>query len=228
MEAERISILFRELCGVEVEDDGLGFPPESVRVKLIRQENVFGGIRVTLTALLENARIPLQVDIGFGDETVPIPEVVNLPTILSGFPAPLLMVYQKETTIAEKLHAIVTLERANSRMKDFFDLYVLSQEFSFTSARVTAAVRDTFARRATAIPAGIPDGLTQNFATDSAKIVQWKAFLRQNVSPPRDVLALSEVVDQIAAFLLPVLVNSRGDSSAEGTTAVWDPCSGWH
>ena len=203
------------------------FLSETVMARPAREENEFGGVRVTLTALLENARIVVQVDIGFGDETVPRPEEADIPTLLPDFPAPHLKVYQKETTIAEKLHAIVTLERANSRMKDFFDLYVLSQEFAFTSVRLTAAVRDTFARRGTAIPAGSPDGLTQDFAADSAKLSQWKAFLRQNVSPPRDALTLAEVIAQIAAFLIPILEAARESSSREPRSAIWEPGGQW-
>lgn len=100
------------------------FAPETVKANPIRAENEFGGIRVTLTAFLENARIPFQVDIGFGDATVPEPQAVGFPTLLPDFAAPHLLAYQKETTIAEKLHALVLLERGNSRMKDFLGVDV--------------------------------------------------------------------------------------------------------
>lgn len=224
---ERLVSLFQELCGLAVNEDGMRFAPETVKAKPIREENAFGGVRVTLTALIENARVALQVDIAFGDATVPEPQVVDFPTLLEGFAAPRLLAYQKETTIAEKLHALVILERGNSRMKDFFDLYVLSQDFGFTGERLTAAVRDAFARRETPIPTDAPDGLTQDFARDTAKIAQWKAFLRQNVSPPRDALALSEVIAALATFLLPVLFAAATAEDDSANTETWEPGGPW-
>jgi hypothetical protein len=137
------------------------------------------------------------------------------------------LVYHKETTIAEKLHALVTLERGNSRMKDFFDLYVLAQEFAFTGDRLIAAVRDAFAKRGTAIPLEKPDGLTQDFAADAGKLAQWKAFLNQNVSPPRDTLTLSEVITAIAAFLLPILDRARIGTDDATKPMQWTPGGLW-
>ncbi len=204
--------LFQTLCALPVKEDGMRFAPETVKAKMIREENEFGGVRVMLTAFLENARIAVQVDVGFGDAAVPEPQEVDYPTLLRDFAAPHLLAYQKETVIAEKLHALVVLERGNSRMKDFFDLYVLSQEFPFTQERLGVAVRDAFAKRGTLIPAEAPDGLTQDFARDGGKLTQWKAFLTQNVSPPRDTLALPNVVEAIAAFLLPVLTATQQGS----------------
>jgi hypothetical protein len=205
------------------------FASETVKAKPIREENEFGGVRIMLTAFLETARIAVQVDIGFGDAAVPEPQKVKFPTLLSGFAAPRLLAYQKETTIAEKLHALVTLERGNSRMKDFFDLYVLSQEFLFTQDRLIAAVQDSFARRGTAIPTEAPEGLTQDFARDPGKLTQWKAFLKQNVTPPRKTLPLPKVINAIAAFLLPVLKAAQIaclHSEREGTVT-WSPGGPW-
>jgi hypothetical protein len=223
----RFAALFQDLCDLSVEDDGLRFLPESVQAGRIREENEFGGVRVTLTAALETARIALQVDIGFGDAAVPEPETVEFPTLLEGLLAPRLLAYQKETTIAEKLHALVVLERGNSRMKDFFDLYVLAREFPFAAERLAAAVRDAFARRGTALPRETPDGLTQEFAADAAKVTQWKAFLKQNVAPPRDTLTLSEAVATLSTFLLPVLEMARGDAAATGKQQRWPAGGPW-
>ena len=110
-------------------------------------------------------------------------------------------------------------------MKDFFDLYLLSQEFGFAGKRFVAAVRDSFTRRGTMLPTEVPDGLTQDFATDTAKLAQWKAFLTQNVSPPRNTLLLPEVITALALFLLPVL-----ESGVEGNPKediVWPPGGSW-
>lgn len=211
----RFAALFQGLCSLATEEDGMRFAPETVKAKLIREESEFGGVRVTLAAFLESARITIQVDIGFGDATVPEPQEVDFPTLLPGFTAPHLLAYQKETAIAEKLHALVVLERGNSRMKDFFDLYVLSQEFDFTQKRLSAAVRDAFARRGTALPTDAPDGLTQDFASAPGKAAQWAAFLKQSAAPPRSTVALPDVIDTIAAFLLPVLAAAADDLGAE-------------
>jgi len=216
--------VFRDLCDPEVDEDGLRFASETVTASRIREANEFGGIRVLITAFLEDARIPLQVDIGFGDAVVPEPELAVFPTLLDGFAAPRLRAYQKETAIAEKLHALVVLERSNSRMKDFYDLFVLSREFSFGSTLLGAAIRDAFARRKTELPNEAPDGLTMAFAQDPHKITQWNAFLQQNVADPRAAPALAEIVTAIAAFLLPVLTSAREPSTCPTT---WSPGGPW-
>jgi hypothetical protein len=222
---ERLAAHFADLCIQDVPNDGLRFDAASVKAAPIREASNFGGVRVNLIAYLDNARIALQVDIGFGDAAVPEPEEVDFPTLLPEFAAPHLRAYQKETTIAEKLHAIVILERSNSRMKDFFDLYVLSQEFDFTMARLAPAARDAFARRGTPIPTEVPDGLSQDFAQDPAKLSQWKAFLRQNVTPPRNAATLSDVIATVGEFLLPVLASAA--SIRNNDEDVWDAGGPW-
>jgi predicted nucleotidyltransferase component of viral defense system len=221
---ERFASVFQDLCDITVEEDGLRFAPETVTAKRIREENEFGGVRVQLTAFLDGARIPIQVDIGFGDAAVPEPEQIEFPVLLSGFPAPVLRAYQKETTIAEKLHALVVLERSNSRMKDFFDLYMLSQEFAFEGERLSGAIRDAFSKRGTPIPSHLPDGLSLDFASDPDKQSQWKAFLRQSVAPPQDSISLEHVIQAVAAFLWPVL-----QALAEGVefSMHWTPGDSW-
>lgn len=222
---ERFVALFQELCQLEVEDDGVQFHQDSVTAKRIREENEFGGVRVLLIAQIANARVQLQIDIGFGDAAVPEPEEITFPPLLPEFATPRIRAYHKETTIAEKLHAIVTLERTNSRMKDFFDLYTLSQEFSFTSRRLLPAVRDAFHKRGTPILSSTPDGLTKEFATDPQKQMQWKGFLRQSATPPYDTLTLDEVVATIAIFLGPLLEALRDGGTFE---AVWEPGGPWN
>lgn len=155
---EALAALFRSLCELDVAEDGLLYLAETVQAGAIREDNLYGGVRVTLTAVLENARIPVQVDIGFGDAITPEPVAIAFPTLLD-FPAPRLRAYQRETVIAEKLEALVTLEMGNSRLKDFYDLFVLGQEFSFEGARLGEAIRATFARRGTPLPEQMPVGL---------------------------------------------------------------------
>jgi predicted nucleotidyltransferase component of viral defense system len=144
--AERI---FRELCSaVAVPEDGMHFQPETVRVQAIRKAANYGGLRVTLSGRLANARCPVQVDLGFGDAVTPGPETVDYPSLLKDLPSPRLKAYPRETVVSEKLQALVVLGIANSRMKDYFDLWVLSWHSTFDGATLTGAIDATFARRA--------------------------------------------------------------------------------
>jgi excisionase family DNA binding protein len=212
---EKFAAMFQEICQIPAEEDGMVFQTDSLRVSPIRTETEFGGVRILLRGALGSAIIPLQIDIGFGDATIPEPQAADFPTLLKGLNAPRLMAYQKETTIAEKLHAMVHLKRGNTRMKDFFDLYVLFQEFAFEKETLRHAIRYTFQKRGTALPTQVPDGLTQEFANDSTKIAQWKSFLKENVPPPNNTLVLSEVIAVVASFILPILDIEPSELSTE-------------
>jgi len=151
--------IFRDICLQGVADDGMVFDPASIRVAAIRVEDGYGGRRVTLTGQLGKGQSRVQVDIGIGDATVPEPDRVDYPTLL-GDPAPHLRGYRPETVVAEKLHAIVHLGLANTRMKDFYDLLTLAQTQHFVLRRLGGAIEATFARRNTEIPQGVPPGLS--------------------------------------------------------------------
>jgi hypothetical protein len=146
--------IFSDVCSQDVKDDGLSFLSKTIRVERIRDEEVYEGVCVLLEARLGNVRIPLQIDVGFGDAVVPAPEDLEFPTLLK-FPAPKLNAYPKESVVAEKFEAIVKLGMVNSRMKDFYDLWVLAQRFQFESATLAAAIEATFATRETALPVHI-------------------------------------------------------------------------
>jgi predicted nucleotidyltransferase component of viral defense system len=132
---ERFFRIFRELCSVETEPDGVRFDPDTVSAERIAEAADYEGVRVNLKAYLERAKIPIQIDIGFGDAVTPPPVENNYPTLL-GSTAPRLLTYPRETVVAEKLEAMVKLGIANSRMKDFYDMEVLSRTFSL-AARVS-------------------------------------------------------------------------------------------
>ena len=182
--------VFRSLCGVEV-DDGIVFDPESVVGIEIRKDLGYGGVRIDLRATLDGARLALQIDIGFGDAVTPAAETVTYPTLLADVRAPALRAYPKATAVAEKLHAVSILGMTNTRMKDFFDLWVLLHDTTLDDAELRRAIEATFARRQTAMPATLPSGLSEAFAADATKQVQWKAFLRKN---KLDAMDLAEVV----------------------------------
>ena len=158
-----------------------------------------------MEARLENARIPIQVDIGFGDAVTPGPEEVQFPVLLD-LPAPRLRSYPVYTVIAEKLEAMVLLGEANSRMKDFYDVGFMSLRFEFDGQTLVEAVRATFDRRKTRLPEVIPVALTEEFA--AAKTPQWNAFSRRNNLPAEPFTA---VVSAIQLFAGPPLLASDGE-----------------
>jgi len=161
---EELTAIFKELCRLETEPDGLTFMPDTVAAAAIREDTAYPGTRVTFQARLENARIPLQVDIGFGDIVTPEPETISFPTLLE-FPAPQLRAYPIYTVVAEKLEACVRLGEANTRMKDFFDLWFLSGKFPLDGELAKDAVIRTFARRETILPTVMPAAFNPEFAS---------------------------------------------------------------
>jgi len=188
---------FREVSQIETED-GVEFEPDSVRGSEIRKEAGYGGIRIDLRAKLDGARIALQVDIGFGDAVTPGPESVSYPVLLHDLPAPQLRAYPKYTVVAEKFHAVCLLGMANTRMKDYFDLWVLLTEDTLDPVSLHRAIEATFARRQLAIPAATPAGLSDTFAQDVVKQRQWSAFISKNRLAS---LALDQVVARLRSEL---------------------------
>lgn len=170
---------FREICAMEVED-GIAFDPASVKGSVIRKEAGYGGVRIDLLAKLDGARITLQVDIGFGDAVTPAPESVSYPVLLDDLPAPKLRSYPKYTVVAEKFHAVCLLGMANTRMKDYFDLWVLLTKGALEPTELRRAIDATFARRQLQVPDTTPSGLSHAFAQDAVKTAQWIAFLKKN------------------------------------------------
>jgi predicted nucleotidyltransferase component of viral defense system len=206
---DRLVAVFREIVSTPAED-GLQFPPDTIRALAIREDAIYDGVRVTLMARLDAARLPLQVDVGFGDAVTPAPEEVEYPTLLD-LPAPRIRVYRREVAIAEKLQAMVERGLPNSRMKDFFDVWFLARNFEFDAVTLAGAIRATFARRATPLPSDPPTALTPTFGDDPSKQTQWRAFLpktRPTDTPP----SLPEVVEGLKDFLWPVLVMAPAGS----------------
>jgi predicted nucleotidyltransferase component of viral defense system len=219
---DRLAHVFRDVCAASVEDDGVVFEPRSVEARRIKEDAEYEGVRITLLGKLGSAQLAVQVDVGFGDSVVPPPTMIEFPTLLP-FPGPVIRAYAKETVVAEKLHAMVYLGMANTRMKDFFDLWFLCREFEFDGSQLVAAIRSTFERRQTPIPSGLPLALTEAFALDPTKGVQWFAFLaRSRVvdTPP----SLPEVVKVVASFLAPILDAVTGEASNAGS---WKPGGPW-
>jgi predicted nucleotidyltransferase component of viral defense system len=197
---DSIVAIVQDVCRQEVEPDGLRFDADQVVARQITEDADYHGVRVSFRGYLGTARIPMQIDVGFGDVVSPPPSSTSYPTLLE-FPAPQLLGYSRETAIAEKFEAIVSLGQLNSRMKDFYDLWVLCQQFEFKGEVLAEAIAGTFKNRGTGI-LSLPVALTSAFANDRTKNLQWQAFLRKSrlTDAPRD---LAPVVAVLAEFLLP-------------------------
>ena len=192
------------ICNVPCPDDGLLFDVETLQVVPIRDNQRYGGQRVNLRAFLGTARISLQVDFGFGDVVVPGPIEARLPTLIDGVPVPVLRTYPQVTTIAEKFETMVQLGARNSRMKDFYDIWALSEAFAFDGAELQEAVAHCFERRGTNFLAEMPEALTPAFYSDSQLQDYWMAYRDQGslLAPPP--VAFEAVGERIQAFLGPV------------------------
>ncbi|MBK6554013.1 MAG: nucleotidyl transferase AbiEii/AbiGii toxin family protein [Rhodocyclaceae bacterium] len=219
-EIPHIEEIFRDICRIEAED-GIAFQPDTVKAAEIRKEANYAGVRVTLLGMLDSARCAVQIDIGFGDAVVPGPDEVHYPVILGEMPGPHLHVYPRYTVVAEKLEALTSLGMLNSRMKDYFDLWILAKHSDFDGQILSRAVAATFERRRTAVPTGAPIGLSDEFIIDAQKGKQWLGFLRKNALDP---MSLATVVVDLRDFLMPVLAAIAAGGSHDYP---WRAGAGW-
>lgn len=201
---EGLVAIFKEVLAAD-EPDGVVFDAEGVQISRIWEDNQYGGHRIRTTARVGGARIAVNIDVGFGDATEPAAELLDYPVLLD-MPAPRLRGYARETVVAEKFQAMVVLGMINSRMKDYYDLWVLSQSFDFDCSRLARSIAATFGRRQTMIPDEIPDALTSAFAQDAQKQHQWEAFKRGLSYKPG---SLADVVISLQGFLMPAAKIAR-------------------
>jgi hypothetical protein len=200
---ERIVAVIRAICQEPIEtDDGLRFDPDSVIGDSIVEAANYAGVRIRLAAYLDVARIPMQIDIGFGDPIVPGPRLVQLPVLLN-FPAPKVQGYSRESAIAEKFQAMAYLGEINTRMKDFHDVWSLATSFEFDGLVLSRAIRETFRWRQTTLPLK-PVAFEEAFARDQNRQAQWVAFTRRHQLTHTSATLL-ETVQIIAVFLQPVI-----------------------
>ena len=204
---EAVLNIFKEVLDQE-HPDGVLFDTKTVRINRIRLFDEYGGLRIRSTAHIGGARIVVNVDIGFGDATEPCTEWLDYPILLD-MPAPRVLSYARETVIAEKFQAIVNLGMINSRMKDYYDLWMISQTFEVDQSRVAEAIVATFTRRGTAIPETVPEGLSSNFSEDTVKRQQWESFKRDLKFDPG---SLDRVVETLKLFLMPAAAAARDKS----------------
>lgn len=206
-ELSEVTEIFVKICQTEVVDDGIAFDADSIRTDRIRDNSIYAGARVKLTAHLAGAVIPLQIDVGVGDDVFPDAAHIAFPTVLD-FPSPTIRAYRFETAIAEKLEAMIKLGRNNSRMKDFYDIYVLARDFDFEGATLQRSIQRTLERRGTPLPQEPLIIWRETFSADQTKQKQWRAFLRKS--------GLSEIpfhacIQTLRRFLEPILYALSND-----------------
>jgi hypothetical protein len=214
--------LFGRICQVEVKEDGIVFDPGSIKVEPVREADKYQGATLLMNATLAGARIRVLVDIGFGDHVYPAPTRRTFPNLLADMPAASILMYPPETVVAEKFQAMVSLGEANTRIKDFHDIWVTTKTFPFDLANVVEAVGGTLKRRETPFPTETPVALTDSFAKISNDRGLWTGFLRRNpptIEPP----PFPEVQGALRRFFGPIIDSLTAPEAAKGQ---WDPDAG--
>jgi hypothetical protein len=218
---DSLQTVFGEILAIEC-DDGVVFDLDGLSVEPIREETEYGGQRIETTARIAGAQLRVRIDLGFGDAITPDADEIAYPVLLDQ-PAPKIRAYPKETVIAEKLQAIVVLGATNGRMKDFYDLWMMSRHFSFEAALLAKAVTATFERRRTPLPAGIPVGLSDAFATNADAVRRWEFFTSRNVLSEQPG-SFAEVVATLRGFLMPAIQLAGGSNT---DAILWPPGGPW-
>lgn len=218
---ESLAGVIHEICQADVEPDGVVFDPATVRVERIKEDADYAGVRVRLVGLLGKARVTMQIDVGFGDVITPGAVDINYPALLD-FPAPALSGYPRETVIAEKFQAMVYLSTMNSRMKDFYDVWLLARQFTFDGGLLAKAVAATFANRQTAIDVA-PLAFKTEFTEQTSTLALWTAF-RKKLPNSECPETLAEVVAVLGQFLLPI---AHACASGKSFELHWPPSGPW-
>jgi len=221
-DAASLAAAIREICSIPYPHDGLEFALDTFEIAPIRTAGAYHGFRINFDVRLAAAVIPFQVDVGFGDVIVPEPLEVIYPVLLDAEP-PRIRAYPREASIAEKLHAMVSLAGENSRFKDFFDVYALSSRFAFTGQTLAAAISATFSRRQSARLSPWPVALTTGFYSDKGRSDQWSRYLKR-VKPAEAPAQFAFAGERIMAFLE---APTRAVANGEAFTSNWPPGGPW-
>lgn len=218
---DNLARVIKECLSIEIKD-GISFHLDSIKTKEIVKDGRYQGVRISVMANIGSAELSLQVDCGFGDVIVPKANWIEYPELLN-YGQPKLLGYSVESVLAEKFHAMVDLDLANSRIKDFYDIWLLSRNNRFSGEGLSKAIKATFANRSTKIPTEIPTAFTEDFWGNENKIKQWKAFLQRTKLNVGE-LSFEEIVKEIGQFLLPLMeVLGKGQEF----NLNWEPSKGW-
>jgi hypothetical protein len=215
---ENLVHIVQDICALPANSDGIIFDPQTVEGAVIKEDAEYSGVRVVFLGYLGKAKINMRLDVGFADIVTPHPNEIEFQTILEGSSRPRIRAYPPETVIAEKFQAMVDLGMANSRLKDFYDLWYMASTMEFDFGLLGEAISSTFKNRGTPLPVSTPPALTEEFAAQ--KQIQWVSFLRKSqiVDAPTN---LYDVIQGLTRFFTP-LINSTGEVFRH-----WSPTNGW-
>jgi len=214
--------LVEQCAAIDDPSDGVIFEPTTISAESIRDATEYVGTRIRLLAHLDKVRQTVQIDFGIGDAVHPQPQVIDYPVILTSPPVRL-NAYPVEAAIAEKFQAMVHLDLQNSRMKDFYDIWILSRTLTFSGPALSQAIRSTFDRRQTSVPVVPPVALTAKFHSEPVHVRQWAAFVRR-ISEPVLANEFSQVVADLTEFLMPV---AKAAATSADYPARWEPLGPW-
>jgi predicted nucleotidyltransferase component of viral defense system len=216
---------FQAICRAQVEPDGLTFDEMTMTIEEIRLDQEYDGQRIKLTARLAQARIPLQIDVGFGDVVTPEAQMLDYTPLLDTLPTPRIRAYPRETVIAEKLQAIVALGTLNTRMKDFYDICALANDFDYDGQTLCRAIQATFHRRKTSVPSELPASLQHSFAEDEDRKRLWKGFLKRSAIEGLANDDFAAALAKVRDFLGPPLLAAGHDEAVFPST--WHAGKDW-
>lgn len=215
---KHLKTIFLKLCKGDYKD-GLKFDENSFTISPIRENTEYGGIRVLFHVFLNRARIPLQFDIGIGDAITPAPELVEYPVLLNN-EIPKIKIYPMATSIAEKVEIMISQGIFNSRMKDFYDIWLLAELFEHDYQTLKDAITNTFTRRNIIFSEDLPECFTDDFYLNPVKQTQWHAFCRKN-KLQKAPKSFDKAVKRIKEFISPVLLPLATEPIK------WNPQNGW-
>ncbi len=195
--------IMKQACSIDVPHDGLVFRDESIKIKEIMVDFDYPGFQITFDAFLGSAIIPLQIDVGFSDVINPAANEFTYPVLLDGMEAPIIKGYPSESIISEKFQAMVRLAEINSRWKDFYDIWMLSELQDFEGNLLQEAISATFKQRQTPIPKETPKGLTESFAEANQR--NWERFLSRNKITQENIQCFNNTITRLRLFLIPLI-----------------------
>lgn len=211
--------LFSMICELDAPEDGIIFDGSTLRIDAVREADKYQGAQLAIKARLDRAVIHVKIDIGFGDHVHPPAVRRDFPTLLAEMPSPNVLMYPPETVVAEKLEAMIRFGEANGRIKDFYDIWVITRTFPFELSTLVEAVDGTLRRRETALPKEFPVGLGARFAAIAEEEGLWSGFLRRTpptLPPP----TFPELQEELRHFFSPIV---SGLSAVADTQSHWDP-----
>lgn len=219
---ENLSSVMRTIFMVPVISDGLDFDEQSLKFEEISEDADYTGIRISFEARLGNIRIPIKVDIGFSDIISPETEEVIYPVLLKEMDSPRVRIYPLETVISEKFHAMVMLADINSRWRDYYDIWKISETYNFSGEKIRNAIQSTFSQRRTGVPTLTPIALTDDFGINRQS--NWRAFLQKEKLYNENIESFIVILHRLSSFLLPPVeaINAQKEFSKE-----WIAKTGW-